>query len=185
MPTIVTHAIIPVTVRFGFGKRVINSRLFVLSLLFSILPDADVLSFKLGIPYASQWGHRGFMHSVFFALCMAVLSAFFYRILKSSPAKVFLAILFSSVSHSLLDAMTDGGLGVALLWPFSEERLFFIMQPIKVSPIGIRRFLSERGLAVIKSELLWVWLPFLGSGMAVFLSRKVFVLSRRDNSKNG
>lgn len=185
MPTIVTHAIIPCALRIGLGKKAVSGRLLVLSILCSILPDADVLSFKLGIPYASQWGHRGFMHSIFFALCIAVLSVFFHRILKSSPVKVFLTVLFSALSHSLLDALTDGGLGVALLWPFSDERLFFTMQPIKVSPLGIRRFLSERGIAVIKSELLWVWLPFSGSGMVVFLSRKIWGQSVRNKSENG
>jgi inner membrane protein len=28
-----------------------------------------------------------------------------------------------------------------------------------VSPISVRRFLSERGLRVLQSELVWVWLP--------------------------
>jgi len=64
-----------------------------------------------------------------------------------------------TASHGLLDALTDGGLGVAFLAPFSGERFFFPWQPIEVSPIGLRRFLSGRGLEVLRSELLWVWLP--------------------------
>lgn len=57
------------------------------------------------------------------------------------------------VSHGLLDTLTTGGKGVALLWPFSDERFFAPLQFIRVSPIGVGRFLSERGLAVLLSEL--------------------------------
>jgi inner membrane protein len=64
------------------------------------------------------------------------------------------------LSHPLLDALTNGGRGVALLAPFSNERYFFPWRPIEVSPIGMR-FFSERGLSVIASEAVWVWLPAL------------------------
>jgi len=63
------------------------------------------------------------------------------------------------VSHPLLDMLTSGGLGVALYWPYSNERVFFDVRPIAVSPIGIANFFTVRGWRVIKSELLWVWLP--------------------------
>ncbi|MFA6179679.1 MAG: metal-dependent hydrolase, partial [Candidatus Methylopumilus sp.] len=53
----------------------------------------------------------------------------------------------------------NGGLGVALYWPFSNERVFFPYHPIAVSPIGVGRFFTERGLAVLKSEFIWVVLP--------------------------
>ena len=56
-----------------------------------------------------------------------------------------------ALSHPLLDAMTDGGLGVALLWPFSNERFFAPWTPIPVSPIGAR-MLSRRGLYVLAVE---------------------------------
>jgi inner membrane protein len=55
--------------------------------------------------------------------------------------------------------MTDGGLGVAFFAPFTNSRYFFRWTPIRVSPIGISNFLSARGLAVVRSELLWIWLP--------------------------
>jgi inner membrane protein len=31
-----------------------------------------------------------------------------------------------------------------------------------VSPIGLERFLSQRGVEVLRSELVWVWLPAIG-----------------------
>jgi len=52
----------------------------------------------------------------------------------------------------LLDALTDGGSGVMLLFPFSAERLFFPWRPIHVSPLGILRFVSKAGY-VLRSEM--------------------------------
>jgi inner membrane protein len=55
-------------------------------------------------------------------------------------------------SHGMLDALTDGGLGAALLWPFDENRYFAPWTPIPVSPIGLR-VLSPYGLSVALYEL--------------------------------
>jgi inner membrane protein len=35
------------------------------------------------------------------------------------------------------------------------------LRPIRVSPIGVGRFFTAEGLAVIRSELTWVFLPSL------------------------
>jgi inner membrane protein len=59
----------------------------------------------------------------------------------------------------MLDAMTDGGLGVAFFSPFDNTRYFFPWRPILVSPISLTRFFSEHGLAVLLSELVWIWIP--------------------------
>lgn len=67
------------------------------------------------------------------------------------------------------DAMTTGGLGVAFFAPFSAERFFFPFRPILVSPISVRRFFTERGLQIVASELLWVWLPSALFAGIVFL----------------
>jgi inner membrane protein len=64
-------------------------------------------------------------------------------------------------SHGLLDALTNGGLGVALLAPLDNSRYFFPVTPIQVSPIGIRSFLRDGGFSVLASEVPWVWLPSL------------------------
>jgi len=55
--------------------------------------------------------------------------------------------------------MTDGGLGVAFFSPLDNHRYFLPWRPIHVSPIGIERFFTDRGIAVLQSELLWIWLP--------------------------
>jgi inner membrane protein len=50
---------------------------------------------------------------------------------------------------------------------FSAERYFFPVTPIEVSPIA-RGFFSERGLRVLVSEMLWVWIPTLTLVVASF-----------------
>lgn len=175
---------LPASIRIASGRKYINSRLVLLCVLASVLPDADVIAFKFGIPYASQWGHRGFMHSIFFSLCISFFSVFLSGFLKSGKTKIFVAVLISSISHPVLDAFTNGGLGVALLWPFSDARIFFPWHPIKVSPIGIRRFFSERGLSVLKSEFLWIWLPSLFFGFSAFMYRLVFIRIGNRDSKS-
>jgi len=68
--------------------------------------------------------------------------------------------------------MTDGGLGVAFFAPFENRRYFLPWRPIHISPIGIGRFFSERGLAVVQSELLWIWLPAAVLAVSAWILRR-------------
>jgi inner membrane protein len=91
-------------------------------------------------------------------LLLALLAATLHRLLRTSAWRAFGFIGLAAASHPLLDACTNGGLGVALGWPLDNHRFFFPWRPIEVSPIGVR-FFSMHGWLVIQSELLWVWLP--------------------------
>ncbi|PTL82894.1 metal-dependent hydrolase [Vitiosangium sp. GDMCC 1.1324] len=124
----------------------------------SLLPDADALSFKLGIAYAAEWGHRGASHSLALAAGVALAVAAVTRLSRGPALKAGLLSLAAMGSHGLLDAMTTGGLGAALLWPFTQARYFFPWRPIPVAPIGLG-MLSARGLYVVQAELL-LFLPF-------------------------
>jgi len=122
-------------------------------------PDLDVLSFRFGIPYGARFGHRGFSHSFVCAALLALAVAPVAAPLTGYPWWLLAGIFFVIVSaHSLLDAMTDGGMGVALFSPFDDRRYFLPWRPIRVSPIGFAVF-SPWGLRALSSELLWVWLP--------------------------
>lgn len=129
-----------------------------LATISAFLPDIDVISFKFGIPYEDMFGHRGFTHSIFFAFIWA---AFLCRFYKNQRGIIFTIFFLATVSHLILDALTTGGLGVAVFAPFNDKRYFFPweMRVIRVSPIGIKNFMSSRGWIVVKSELIWVVLP--------------------------
>jgi inner membrane protein len=126
-----------------------------------MLPDIDSLGFFMGIPYGSFWGHRGFTHSLLFALIIALPCAVWLRGKFRSSWKFASLFFLAIASHGLLDAMTNGGLGVAFFSPFDLHRYFLPWRPILVSPIGVTRFLSTRGLRILVSEVIYVWCPAL------------------------
>jgi inner membrane protein len=78
----------------------------------------------------------------------------------------------ATASHGVLDALTNGGLGVAFLSPFSPTRYFAPVRMIQVAPLAAARLLSHRGTVVLASELLWVWLPCTVLGAALAFSRR-------------
>ena len=172
MATIFSHPAVPISLFFFFGKKKIPIVLAIFGIFFSILPDFDVVAFKFGIPYESDWGHRGFSHSVLFAILLSCLVAFFRVKLKTGWLTIFSFLFVSAISHGVLDAMTTGGLGVGFFIPWSSERIFFEYRPIRVSPIGPKNFFTERGWIVIQSELLYVWVPaILVSGTGILVRR--------------
>jgi inner membrane protein len=160
MASIFSHAIAAAALAPVVLPRPIPGRVVVLGALAAILPDADVIGFRFGVAYGYLLGHRGLTHSLAFALLLAALLLPFAGAgSRMSRGRVFAYLALAAASHGVLDAFTNGGLGVAFFAPFSPERYFFPVRPIQVSPIGAAAFFSERGRRVIASELLWIWLP--------------------------
>jgi inner membrane protein len=159
MPTVFTHPVVPIAIGAGFGKKIIAYPLLMAGIFASVLPDLDVVAFKMGIPYAAAFGHRGFSHSLMLAFLFALVCSAGFRYFKIPLLPSFLFLFVSGASHGLLDTLTNGGLGIALLWPFSDERYFAPVQVIQVSPINPARFFSKRAVNVLLSEGRWVWLP--------------------------
>ncbi len=171
MATIFSHPAVPVAIALALGNKTIPRPLLIAGIISSILPDADCIGFAFHIPYASQFGHRGATHSIVFALLVAAVWAWQHKDMQAKPLLVFAYTFIACISHPLIDAMTDGGLGVAFFWPFSAERYFFPLNPIPVSPIGAH-FFSARGLEVFLTELGMLWLPAFVIGGAGFILRK-------------
>ena len=163
MPSVISHAVVAVAAGITFAPRDVPHHFWSLSIVCSMIPDADIIAFSFGIPYHHFLGHRGFFHSPFFGLLMSIFLVFvLFRNIEIFSKQWFFYFIFFfllSASHGILDAFTNGGLGIALLSPFDHMRYFFPWTPIIVSPIGMKAFFSKWGLAVIKSEILWVWLP--------------------------
>lgn len=173
MASFFSHPALPVALKIA-SSRPVSKSLFILCIILTCFPDIDVVAFRFGIPYQSPWGHRGFTHSFLFAFVLGFLCQFFFRKLRESRQKVFLWTTAAVLSHSLMDALTNGGFGVAWLWPLSDERFFFPWRPVEVSPIGAAGFMSMRGVVVVLSEIIWLWIPSLlvAKGYSLLMKNK-------------
>jgi len=175
MPTIFSHAIFAAVTGKAFVKKSVSIWFWLLTAGCAMIPDADVAGFAFGIQFDSMFGHRGFTHSILFALIFGAVVAFITdRFLHTgiSFPKLFVYFSLATFSHPLLDMLTDGGSGVALFAPFSNERYFFPWRPVEVSPIGMG-FISNRGLDVILSEIIWIWLPAIAILTTAMIIRKL------------
>jgi inner membrane protein len=93
-----------------------------------MLPDIDVVGLQLGIRYGDFWGHRGFTHSLLFASILATLvlvAGFPHASTGLNRAWLWLYFFLAAASHGLLDAMTNGGLGVAFFRLLTIRAIFF------------------------------------------------------------
>ncbi|HSF65808.1 MAG TPA: metal-dependent hydrolase [Nitrospiraceae bacterium] len=161
MASAFSHAIVALAMGKAVQNKELSWRELSIGALCSIVPDLDVIGFGFGIHYGDVWGHRGMTHSVVFAAMFAAsLVALWYRTRPTaSKMKLFLYFFLCTASHGVLDAVTNGGLGVAFFSPFDTTRYFFPLRPVLVSPIGISEFFSAYGARILLSEALWIWLP--------------------------
>jgi inner membrane protein len=174
VPTVFTHAVAGAALGAAFWRPEVPARVWVAGAVCAALPDVDALGLYAGIPYGHVLGHRGLTHSLPFAAALAALAAVALAptVAELPRALLWLYLFLATASHGVLDALTNGGLGVAFLAPFSDARYFFPTRPIAVSPIGVRALLSPRGLAALASEVRWVWLPSVAFALLALAARK-------------
>ena len=163
MASAFSHAFVAVALGKAYSPQPMPWRFWVLSVLCSVLPDADVLGLALGIHYGAMLGHRGVSHSLCFAgiVGFSVAWLHFHDFAQHAKARWALALYFTAVtaSHGLLDAITNGGLGVAFFAPFDSTRYFLPWRPVRVSPIGVTEFFGRWGVRILQSEIVYIWLP--------------------------
>ena len=181
MASAFTHAIAGLAIGTAFQGSQTPTRYWVVGATLAALPDLDGIGFWLGVPYESTFGHRGFSHSIIFAAMAAALGllAFRDRAFEARRTRIWVYLFLATASHGVLDAMTTGGGGVAFFAPVVNERYFFPWRPILVSPMSIRRFFSERGVRILASELVFVWIP------AALVALTAHVLRRQSLSRTG
>lgn len=161
MASAFSHTFVALALGKASHHPVMTWRVVLLGVACSIVPDLDVIGFSFGIRYGDLWGHRGLTHSLFFAVLLsAILVGLSYR--QEAPAikaKIGIYLFLCTASHGGLDALTDGGLGVAFFSPFDPTRYFFPIRPVAVSPIGIGDFFNGSAVQILASEVIWIWLP--------------------------
>ena len=164
MPSAFTHAVASIALGRAYTTRSVPVRFWMLSSICAVAPDIDVLANRFGYDHTTMLGHRGLTHSFLFAIVLSglVVLLFFRKPVEGMMSRLALLAFFfaATASHSVLDAMVDGTLGVAFFAPFSPGRFFLPWRPIVSSPIGLA-FFSSAGAATLLNEIVWVWVPSL------------------------
>ena len=181
MASAFTHAAVGLALGTAFYRLDAPKRVWALGAVLAVLPDADAIAFRFGIPYEHVLGHRGLSHSLPFAAVLAatIAAALPGTSLSGSRLRLWLFLFLATASHGLLDMLTNGGRGVALFAPLDNARHFLPWRPIEVSPISVRRFFSERGVAVLVNEVRWVWIPAMVFAAACVTLRRQRPLHER------
>lgn len=122
MPLPIAHGLLGASIVAAVHPRPWRRR-FLPLLAGALLANAADLDFALVFALHSKAWHRGFSHSVTFALVVCLV---FVLSLGGRRLATAAAYGLAFASHGLLDYVTtkEGG-GVALLWPLSTERLVF------------------------------------------------------------
>jgi inner membrane protein len=166
VPTILTHAALPLIAALAVVPSRSTRVLAVACAVVAVIPDLDVAGRAFGISSESLFGHRGISHSIVAAAVIALIGGALLS--RRFKWRLSLPCLFlSALSHGLTDMLTDGGKGIALLWPMSGDRLFAPIRPIEVSPILLRGFENGKLPLVLVSELMWLIAPALFFAMLV------------------
>jgi inner membrane protein len=162
MPTVFSHAIVGLAISAAAPAAGARARLALAAAACAVVPDLDVVTIWIGVRWGHVLGHRGLSHSLLFAAVLAALVValgFRGRARGGVYLRLWLVLFVATASHGILDAMTDGGPGVAFLAPWDRTRYFLPWRPIPVSPIGISRFFGARGLDIMQAEVVLIWLP--------------------------
>jgi len=131
-----------------------------------IAPDFD---FALNLLRRSRGGwHHGFTHSIPFALVVAVVGII---VLRQRNVRSFVIVCGAYVSHTLLDFMLTESRGVALWWPFTNQR-YKLRLPNPIDYTWSDDSFSQAAVDLLKISFieLLIFVPIL---LAVISVRKV------------
>jgi inner membrane protein len=181
MPMTVTHALVPFVAAVSFGKRPLPWRLVIASMVAATLPDLDAIwKHFLHLGSASIFAHRGASHSLFAALVIGAIASTLHRRFGVQRLTAAVVVAASTASHGLLDMMTDGGEGVAYLWPLTSERFFADWRPLHSTLVHRSHFVGE-ALVRIQSEIWQIVLPLTAMMLLAVGGRAAVCAVRRQS----
>lgn len=155
MPTYL-HCGPPLALAAVLGRRRVPTGLLLAGVAASIVPDIDMLNvWYAGVRYNTLLGHRGLTHSIGFAVALGLLAALAARRCGWQRGIAFLFVALSTVSHPVLDLLTDRGIGTALFYPLTAQRVSLPWRPLPLTASGLF------GAARFWLECAWIGLPLL------------------------
>ena len=161
MSSLFGHALAGLTLSAAFTEGRPPRRTWAFATACALAPDLDWFTGFLHLADGNHLSHRGMSHSLLAAVALATAAMVLgFRPHLRSP-RHWACMLSAALSHSLLDACTFGGTGVAFLLPFSETRFVCVWQPIFVSPIPLSGKLLDWLLFSLGTELVWIGIPAL------------------------
>ena len=164
MPLPVAHGLLGASIVAALDPQLTNRRYALAVLGGALLANAADLDFLLVFAMHSKSWHRGFTHSVVFALLICILACLS---LGKRRLKEALAYGLAFTSHGLLDCLTSNeGTGVELLWPFSTDRM-------KLGWWGLSEGPSQLPLSGIIKALAVEFALFAPLFVAILLLRRV------------
>lgn len=120
----------------------------------AMLPDLDVAWVAMGVADHGLGGHRGFTHTLAFAVLLGLLAAWWAVLRGRGAWRAALFVTSAVASHGVLDALTFDSRGLMLLWPLTDAKIAFDWRPIPSAPTGLA-FIGSRGVEVAIVELLF------------------------------
>lgn len=141
------------------GPRTVGWRLTWLGALCAVVPDADFLLVAWRFDsYSGTYGHRGFTHSLGFALAVGILAFLWPRPAPTGWRRrggVGLYLALCTASHPLLDGLIDVGICNAWWWPLDGARHCLVWRPVPMR--GVALWGAER----LGIEALWFGAPLM------------------------
>jgi inner membrane protein len=132
----------------------------------ALAPDLDLVTGFFGAQHGSPLDHRGFTHSILFAILMAGLAAAILKGTRQRRLLLGLFVLGALGSHGLLDTMSRQGNGPMLFWPFSTGFYEFPFRPIP-GVLNAQSYLTTQAIPTLVVETL-LFLPFLAYAFGIF-----------------
>jgi len=183
MPLSTTHALVPLAAAVAFARKPVPWALLVVAAAAAAAPDLDTIAHRiLRLPLTSVYAHRGFTHSLFFAIAVGCLASIFHRRLGARPLTVAVVVGASMASHGILDMMAKPGLPVAYLWPLTSDRLSADWRPIHAPEVQWAHLATEL-LPRLWSELWQLILPMVVAAVTIRAMR-VLIGRGLDNSSS-
>ena len=167
MPLSTTHALVPVAAAIAVSRPLAHWRLVAFAAVAAMAPDLDALANPMfGLQADSIYSHRGFTHSLFIAMGAGILAAIIHRRLRVRPLTAAAVVGGAMASHGLLDMVSDTGLPVAILWPFSSARLYADWRPIHGGELELSHWATQLPPR-LETELWQLVLPMLAVAIAI------------------